>query len=88
MQILKQIRFFPRGGLLQRPASVLSRKLDEEAPRIWRGLRPPTSFRSSPLPRPDSVVRRVILAGAGVGGGGESLVDTSDSRRRAHEGAS
>ena len=34
------------------------------------GLRPPASFKTLPLPRLDSLLRRVTLAGGGVRGGG------------------
>jgi len=34
------------------------------------GRRPPASFKTSPLPRLDSLLRRVTLAGGGVRGGG------------------
>ena len=43
---------------------------DEEVLRTLRGLRPPASFKTSPLPRLDSLLGTVTRAGGGVRGGG------------------
>jgi hypothetical protein len=51
-------------------------------------LRPPASLKTSPLPRPNPHLRRLVLAGGGVRGGGQARPRPSGlSPRSTHEAA-
>src|SRR3990170_1773674 len=64
-------------GKLPLQRRSVAEPLQGAARRGWRNSRrrgafgPPVSFKPSPLPRFDSLTSRHLLAGGGVGGGGE-----------------
>ena len=69
-------------GALRREVAIDTAECGGEGEELKEagGRRPPASFKTSPLPRLDSLLRRVTLAGGEVRGGGESLAHSSGSR--------
>ena len=67
-------------SVAERPSASLRAAPRGEELKEAGGRRPPASFKTSPLPRLDSLLRRVTLAGGEVRGGGESLAHSSGSR--------